>query len=443
MNASLVTCAIALVFVLIGDVDFVAQIITMFFMVTYGAICLVSFFEHFASDPSYRPAFRSRWWVSLPGAVLCAILMVQISVGYAVLAVALLLLLFAVVRQYLRDVTSPVDLFQGAIFQVSRRLQLRIQRTQRGRESVNWRPAAVCLSDSSFRRTGVLDVLRWIAHRHGFATYIHFLEGYLSKSTHEEAQEILERVIRLVEGSKGNIYVDTMVSPSFTSAFSQLIQLPGIAGKDNNLVIFDFEKSDPSPLDHAVEHIPMALATDFDVCVLGLAERGFGYRREIHLWIKPGDYENANLIVLLAYILGAHPDWQQAEIKMFEIVPESEREQRGEEMRALVTSGRLPISPRNIEAIAPKNGEDPSSIMAERSRDADLVIMGFRREILRRQGRALFERYSELPTTLFVCAVAQIEMERSSAPAGSDSGEEPAGEDDSAPDARAEAGRRA
>ena len=41
---------IAVVFVVIGDVDFIAQILSMFFMVTYGALCTVSFLEHFASQ---------------------------------------------------------------------------------------------------------------------------------------------------------------------------------------------------------------------------------------------------------------------------------------------------------------------------------------------------------------------------------------------------------
>ena len=57
LNALLVTTILAMVFILIGDVNFVAQIISMFFMVTYGAICAVSFLEHFAADPSYRPTF--------------------------------------------------------------------------------------------------------------------------------------------------------------------------------------------------------------------------------------------------------------------------------------------------------------------------------------------------------------------------------------------------
>ena len=62
-------------FVLIGDVNFVAEIISMFFMVTYGAICLVSFLEQMAADPSYRPTFKSHWSISLVGAVLCFVLL--------------------------------------------------------------------------------------------------------------------------------------------------------------------------------------------------------------------------------------------------------------------------------------------------------------------------------------------------------------------------------
>ena len=63
--ATLVTVAIALVTVALGDVNVVARIVSMFFMVTYGALCAISFLEHFAARPSYRPSFRSKWYLSL------------------------------------------------------------------------------------------------------------------------------------------------------------------------------------------------------------------------------------------------------------------------------------------------------------------------------------------------------------------------------------------
>jgi amino acid transporter len=51
-NATLVTSVIAIVFVLLGNVDLVARVVSMFFMVTYGALCAISFLEHFAARPS-------------------------------------------------------------------------------------------------------------------------------------------------------------------------------------------------------------------------------------------------------------------------------------------------------------------------------------------------------------------------------------------------------
>ena len=82
-NASLITIVIAFVFVSIGELDIVARVISMFFMVTYGAICMVSFFEHMAADPAYRPTFKSRWYVSLGGGILCLVLMFQMDPTYA------------------------------------------------------------------------------------------------------------------------------------------------------------------------------------------------------------------------------------------------------------------------------------------------------------------------------------------------------------------------
>ena len=69
---------IAIIFVMMGDVNAVAEIISMFFMVTYGSLRLISFMQHFAADPSYRPSFKSNWYLSLLGAIMCVYLMFKI-----------------------------------------------------------------------------------------------------------------------------------------------------------------------------------------------------------------------------------------------------------------------------------------------------------------------------------------------------------------------------
>ncbi|MBU1640721.1 MAG: amino acid permease, partial [Proteobacteria bacterium] len=178
-NASMVVFGIALLFVLLGDVDFVAQVISMFFMVTYGAICLISFLEHFAADPSYRPAFRSKWYISLFGAVACLWLMFKMSLPYAVVAILVMTALYLWIGYHNPARRGLAAIFQGAIFQVSRQLQVFLQKSSQKSDEERWRPSVVCISSSSFERLDAFNLLRWIAHRFGFGTYIHYLPGYL------------------------------------------------------------------------------------------------------------------------------------------------------------------------------------------------------------------------------------------------------------------------
>ena len=98
-NATLVTAVLALVTVAIGSIDLVAQIITMFFMVTYGALCAISALEHFAARPSYRPSFRSKWYLSLLGFLSSLFLMFQINPFYAILSIGIMVAIYEVIRR--------------------------------------------------------------------------------------------------------------------------------------------------------------------------------------------------------------------------------------------------------------------------------------------------------------------------------------------------------
>ena len=94
MNATIFTAGIVFAVVALGNVNFVAQIISMFFMITYGFLCLVSFLEHFAGNPSYRPTFRSKWYLSLIGALACFIMMFQMAPVYAFLSLIAIVVIY-------------------------------------------------------------------------------------------------------------------------------------------------------------------------------------------------------------------------------------------------------------------------------------------------------------------------------------------------------------
>jgi len=402
-NATLITVMIALVFVMMGGLDFVAGIISMFFMVTYGSLCLISFLQHFAADPSYRPTFRSRWYLSLFGALACLGLMFFINVAYALLALLMMMVFYFLVSYYNPDKNNMAVIFQGAIFQLSRRLQVFLQKAEK-EQSASWRPSVVCISENSFERYAAFDLLRWISYKYGFGTYIHKITGYLSKATNQEAKACKNRLIKRSETSGSNIYIDTLISPSYTSAIAQVIQLPGISGTENNLLMFEYSKHEPTNLDNIVDNFKLIHSVDFDVLILGSSERGFGFKRSIHIWITGKDYENATLMILLGYIILGHPEWEEGVIKIFAIFPEEELQEERRQLFSLIEAGQLPISPKNINFIPQKSDIEARKIVSEYSQDADMSIIGFRGEAIKQKGSAVFDGYEDIGNVIFVNA---------------------------------------
>ncbi len=409
-NATMTTGVIALLFVLIGDVNVVAEIITMFFMVTYGSLCLISFLQHFAADPAYRPAFRSRWYVSLLGALMCIWLMFKINAPYALLSVFIMTGLYLAIRYKRKDRAAMAHIFQGVIFQLSRTIQVFLQKASKENSDKQWRPSVVCVSGASFDRFTAFDLLKWISHRYGFGTYIHLIEGYLNRETNEEAKRCLDRLIKLADQSHSNVFIDTLISPSYTSALAQIIQLPGISGKENNLILLEFARNETEKVSRIVENYPLIRAAEFDICTLVSAPRAFGYKQEIHIWITSSDYDNANLMILLGYIILGHPEWKNGHIKIFAVYPESELAAQKELLAEKILAGRLPIAPGNVKVIPQREVGDIKAIINEYSPEADLTVVGMRSETMADKGAGTFSGYDKVGSMLFVNSTHQKEI---------------------------------
>ncbi len=411
VNGTFVTIAIAYVFVIIGDVNFVAQIISMFFMVTYGAICLISFLEHFAADPSYRPTFKhNKWYYSIAGAVLSFWLMFKMNLTYALISILIMGIIYFIISKYRPEKRGLEKLFKGVVFQLSRQIQIFVQRANKEEQEYYWRPFAVCVSADSFERQSAFDLLGWLSHKYGFGTYIHYVEGFLNSQTHHQSKKTLERLISRAKGSNTRVYIDTVISPSYTSAIAQVIQLSGISGKGSNLILFEFPCDKPESLKNALDNYILYDSCKMDVCFLNTSLKGFGYKKEIHIWIGRHDFHNANLMVLLAYIILGHPDWKKGFIKIFSLTPAQESKEERKKWLDRIKCGRLPIVPGNVQMISFNEGDSKEDIVKKQSHDADLTILGFSSEDIK-NGIDSFAKYEGMGNILFVNAYRKKEID--------------------------------
>jgi len=410
-NATIVTGVIALGIIFAGNVDFVARLISMFFMVTYGSLCAISFLEHFAARPSYRPSFRSRWYISLFGAVICLFMMFQMDPVFAILAIVTMGILYGIMlRTREGDQDDLAAMFQGVMTQATRYLQLRMQTRRRAQSE--WRPSVIAVNSRTFDRRAHLDLLRWICSRHGFGTYLHFVHGQLSRKAFEETRHVKERLLRYSLATTDTVYLDTIVSPSYISALAQSVQVPGVSGLSNNTVLFELSIHDGEDvLQEVAQGCRFVANTDMSMVVLKHGDFYFGDRKNIHIWLTWNDQFNAKLMVLIAYIILGNEEWRDAEITVFAALPSGELEERRAELDEFILGGRLPISDKNLRFLEVNDLDSYRISVATMSSEADLVIMGLSLESLIAKEGAAFHSHPDLRDTLFVYAATEIQVD--------------------------------
>jgi amino acid transporter len=401
-NGTIITAGIALIFVLMGDVNAVAEIISMFFMVTYGSLCLISFLQHFSGDPSYRPTFKSKWYISLLGAILCLFLMFKINTVYAIAAIILMIGIYFGIGLYLKGKKGMAQIFQGVAFQFVRRLQVFLQKSDKDASSNSWRPSIVSLSQDTFEHDDAFDLMRWISNKYGFGTYIHYHKGYFSNETKEIARQSMQSIMKNNERKQSSVFLDTLISPSNTNAIVQVLQQPSVSGHEHNMLLLEFEQGNNEWLQEIVDNYSLIKTAEHDVAVLSISPKGFGKQKEIHVWIKRDDVQNANMMILMAYIISAHREWRKSEIKIFAAFDAEHMQAEKEKLIELTQSGRLPISAMNITVLELTEETNIKELISTKSAKADLSIIGFHESRMKSTGTEVFQGYTNLGNTLFM-----------------------------------------
>ncbi len=216
-----------------------------------------------------------------------------------------------------------------------------------------------------------------------------------------------EQLERLAKISQSSVFSAVILSPSFTSAFAQIVQVPGVVGLDNNGIILEFDANlgmdDLSVLDME-KGVRMALSLNHNVLVLRSGNYNFGYQSSIHIWISETHWENANLLILLAFIIMGHPEWKRSEIEVFTAIDAASMEKRKTELAQLIHHGRIPISMKNIHILESSESVDLEKLISRYSMNADLVFTGFSAFDFEEHGSKPFFICPEIKNILFVRA---------------------------------------
>jgi amino acid transporter len=369
--ATLVTIGIALLFVWMGNLNYVAPIITMFFLNTYGMINLTSGLEAIIGNPSFRPTFRTPWPLALLGAAGCYITMFLINAPATGAAILATLAIFVLLQRRSLE-QNWGDVQWGAWFTLARFSIFRLEE-ERWRPR-NWRPNIIVFTALREGIDPLLNIGSWFSAGRGIVAFHNLLIGDYAELAEKGMRDAARKQLRkYVTQREGSILSGSSVTKDYEEGVLSTLQVYGVAGIEPNAALFGWGLNKES----RIAQIKMAakiLAFNKSTIFLKYDEkRKFGQKRTIDIWWR-GQDKNADLMLLLAHITSMSQGWPNAQIRLLRLIhSEQGRQGAHEHLSQLLSSVRVHAKPE----IVVRNQESAfADVLAQVSSQADLVFMG-------------------------------------------------------------------
>lgn len=392
---------IALAAVFLGNLNAVAQVVTMFFLTVYGTVNIVAALETLSGDPSWRPKFRVPALVNLAGGVACFWVMFLISplAGLVAIAVEFLLWLFFVRREHK---ANWGDARRGVYEALFRWALLRIAR--RPMSARNWRPHILVFVDDPVKRLDLIRFGCWFSQGRGVVTVCQLVVGDLLQdgidldAKEQEMQSTLDEEDLLV-------FAEVDVVDDVIGGITDVSQANGMAGMTSNTVLLGWPK-DPHRLAEFLVTI-RRLEKLRKSAVIGRINPQFVFPREksrksIHIWWG-GMEQNGDLMLLLGYLLTRNSEWRGADMKLMSIASNEFARQNTERyLKSLLEDIRINCDYQVIERQKDKSIRE---IIHAESAHTDAVFLGLATPEVGKEleyAQRLDELAGDLPIVFFV-----------------------------------------
>jgi len=322
-RAVVLCLVIASMTVALGNLNMIAPVVSMFFLISYGLLNYATFYEARSRSPSFRPLFKFYdLRLSLLGAAACLVAMVAINVTPALIACAVL---FAV-YQYLKQADTPSRWSDSQRSYHLQQVRDHLIATAAAPEHPrDWRPQILAFSDDPERRQRLLRFSSWVEGGSGITTVVRIKEGSGLKMIREKehAEEELRSFLR---DHKLKAFPLVLVAPNARNAVNVLIQAFGIGPLRANTVTLNWlDELEGGILPLREEEFGLYLRTAFrlgcNIVILDSKEDEWtaleamdSEQCRIDVWWS--DDSTSRLMLLFAFLMKRSPAWEHAQIRM-------------------------------------------------------------------------------------------------------------------------------
>jgi len=366
-RAIVVTFLIAQAGIFAGDLDLIAPVITMFFLMTYGAVNLACFYESISHNPSFRPTFRrNHWSLALLGTLGCLGVMFLINALWASVAIAIAALLYFLIARA-EILVKWGDIGSGLAYQRARTALLRLESERY--HPKNWRPSILALSGGAYNRLHLAEYAGWLTTDNGIVSIGQIIRGDFDDllDRQREAEILLRKFIREEEL---DAFPAVVVDDHVQAAVQALLQCHGLGGLRPNTLLLGWSQ-DPEKTGVFAGILGIAKRMRRSIVVVANKQKDKEARTvvpdgAINLWWSKES--NGALMLLLAYLLKKNPAWRNRPIRILRPVPpKADIHNVAREMQDLLAGARieadLVVMPAESPLEAIRKAMQPSAVL--------------------------------------------------------------------------------
>ncbi len=370
-NSMIVTGVMVFITMLLRDLNAVATLVTMFFLITYAMLNVVVIIEQQLGLISFRPIFKvNRFipWLGLIGSVLA---MFIINPTISLVSWATVLVVYAILSK--RKLESKFEDVRSGLFTSFSEWAAKHTTGTEYKQERAWKPNLLIPVTEVSTVQGSFSIIKDIAHPEGSAIIMGIDEG-----NDPTFRKRLMQISRAFKNDNLFSSMTIMKTKDFASGVNYGNQALGAAFFRPNIIFLTMLEQDSSIKDY-----PRIIkeARELKVGIILFMPHGkamLGQRQYINIWVRNTDPDkdiydfsrshlNSNLALLISYKLKLN--WQ-AKVRLMKIIsPDDDLNKENESLNEFINMSRLPISEKIV-----KKGNFFEEL--ENAPEADLNIFG-------------------------------------------------------------------
>ena len=343
-NAMIVTGVLIFVTMLLRDLNAIAPLVTMFFLITYAMLNVVVIIEQNLGLISFRPVFTVKWIVPWVGLISSVLAMFIINPTISLASWALMFMVYSILSR--RDLETPFEDVRSGMFSSFSEWAAKHTAGISHKQERSWKPNLLVPCSDASSIQGSFALIKDISYSKGSAT----LMGISKNETTENLQKKLDQIAAGFK--KAGVFSSTSIMK--TNSFAEGVNfgnqaLSSAFFKPNIVFLTMLERKES--IDGFPEIIAEAKRLGLGVILYVPHPRALlGQEQKINIWIddRAGHWNidkgtgNIDLPILTAYKL--MQNWN-ADIRLISVVNNKEEKKFAKRfLKDIVELARLPIT---------------------------------------------------------------------------------------------------